>query len=226
MSPRSTVAQPLLIKICGLSTPETLEAALDAGADMVGFVFHPKSPRNVSLDQAALLRAEVAERAKVAALVVDAPIAQLTALRSRVQPDLFQFHGQESYEMIREARAHIGLPVMKAIGVAEASDLASARAYAGVADRLLLDAKPPKGAAYPGGHGKAFDWNILSALPPEVPFMLSGGLDPDNVGEAIALVRGMGLALAGVDVSSGVESAPGVKDTGKIRAFVAAARGA
>lgn len=193
---------------------------------MVGFVFHPKSPRNVSLDQAARLRAGVAERAQVVALVVDASIAQLTALRSSVQPDLFQFHGKESLEAIREARAHIGLPVMKAVGVAEAADLASARAYASVADRLLLDAKPPKDAAYPGGHGKVFDWNILSALPPDLPFMLSGGLDPDNVGQAIAKVRGMGLALAGVDVSSGVESAPGVKDTGKIRAFIAAARSA
>lgn len=216
----------LLVKICGLSTPDTLEAALEAGADMVGFVFHPKSPRNVSLDQAAALRMQVAERAQVAALVVDAPQAQLAALRSTVQPDLFQFHGQESFEAIRDARAIIGLPVMKAVGVAEAADLLGVPGYAGVADRVLLDAKPPKGAAYPGGHGKAFDWNILSALPPRLPFMLSGGLDPDNVGEAIALVRGMGLALAGVDVSSGVESAPGVKDTGKIRAFVAAARGA
>lgn len=193
---------------------------------MVGFVFHPKSPRNVSLDQAATLRAQVAERAEVVALVVDAPQAQLAALRSVLQPDLFQFHGQESLEAIRDARAIIGLPVMKAMGVAEAADLAALPAYARVADRLLLDAKPPKDAAYPGGHGKAFDWNILSALPPDLPFMLSGGLDPGNVGEAIARVRGMGLALAGVDVSSGVESSPGVKDTAKIKAFVAAARSA
>lgn len=193
---------------------------------MVGFVFHPKSPRNVSLDQAAKLRAQVAERAEVVALVVDAPQAQLAALRSVLQPDLLQFHGQENLEAIRDARAIIGLPVMKAMGVAEAADLAALPAYARVADRLLLDAKPPKDAAYPGGHGKAFDWNILSALPPDLPFMLSGGLDPGNVGEAIARVRGMGLALAGVDVSSGVESSPGVKDTAKIKAFIAAARSA
>lgn len=218
--------QPLLIKICGLSTPETLEAALEAGADMVGFVFHPKSPRHVSLDQAASLRQQVAGRAQVVALVVDAPEAQLAALRSVLQPDLFQFHGRETLEAIREARSIIGLPVMKAVGVAEVADLSILPGYARVADRLLLDAKPPKDAAYPGGHGKAFDWNILSALPPHMPFMLSGGLDPENVGEAIAKVRGMGLALAGVDVSSGVESAPGIKDKAKIKAFIAAARSA
>jgi phosphoribosylanthranilate isomerase len=213
-----------LIKICGLSTRESLEVALDAGADMVGLVFHPKSPRNVSLDQAASLRADVAERARVVALVVDAPDAQLAAIRSAVQPDMFQFHGQESFERIREVRANIGLPVMKAIGVATEADLAPLSGYASVADALLLDAKPPQDAAYPGGHGKTFDWQVLSALPPRLTFMLSGGLVPENVGAAIRTVRGMGLALAGVDVSSGVESAPGVKDTAKIRAFIAAAR--
>lgn len=214
----------LLIKICGLSTRETLEAALEAGADMVGFVFHPRSPRAVSLDQAADLRAHVAERAKVVALTVNAPDAQLAAIRSRVQPDMFQFHGQENFEQVREARAILGLPVMKAVGVANEADLAPLSGYAGVADALLLDAKPPEDAAYPGGHGKTFDWQILSALPPRLGFMLSGGLVPENVGAAIRMVRGMGLALAGVDVSSGVESAPGVKDIGKIRAFIAAAR--
>lgn len=213
----------LRVKICGLSTPETLEAALDSGADMVGFVFHPKSPRNISLDQAAALRAQVAERAQVVALTVDAPEAQLAAIRSVLQPDLFQFHGQESLERIRDARANIGLPVMKAIGVATPEDLAAVQAYAQVADAVLLDAKPPSGAAYPGGHGKTFDWQVLSKLPPRLTFMLSGGLTPENVGDAIRMVRDMGLALAGVDVSSGVESAPGVKDTAKIKAFIAAA---
>jgi phosphoribosylanthranilate isomerase len=215
---------PLLIKICGLSTRESLEAALDAGADMVGFVFHPKSPRNVSLDQAAALRAHVAERARVVALVVDAADAQLAAIRAVVQPDMFQFHGRETFERIREVRAILGLPVMKAIGVASAADLAPLSGYAGVADTLLLDAKPPADAAYPGGHGKTFDWQVLCSLPPSLPFMLSGGLTPENLGAAIRTVRGMGLALAGVDVSSGVESAPGVKDTAKIRAFIASAR--
>lgn len=216
----------LRVKICGLSTPDTLEAALVAGADMVGFVFHPKSPRNVSLDHAAGLRAQVAERAQVVALTVDAPDAQLAAIRSVLQPDLFQFHGSESYECIRDVRAHLGLPVMKAIGVAEAGDLNAVAAYAQVADAVLLDAKPPKNAAYPGGHGKTFDWFLLSMLPPRLSFMLSGGLAPENVGDAIRTVRGMGLALGGVDVSSGVESAPGIKDADRIRAFVAAARSA
>lgn len=214
----------LIIKICGLSTPESLEAALDAGADWIGFVFHPKSPRNIAPEQAARLAPAARDRAKITALVVDPEDSQLSMLRSIVAPDLWQFHGKETFERIREARAILGIPVIKAIGVAETGDLPAIPAYARVADHLLLDAKAPKDAAYPGGHGKVFDWNILSALPPAMPFMLSGGLSPENVAEAIRTIRRMGLTLSGVDVSSGVESAPGVKDLGKIRAFIAAAR--
>ncbi len=158
------------------------------------------------------------------ALAVDPTDATLSELLSTLSPDLWQFHGQETYERIRDVRAVYGLPVMKAVGVADAADLPSVAAYARVSDRILLDAKPPKDAAYPGGHGKVFDWSILAGLPRDLPFLLSGGLTPENVGAAIRTIRGMGLNLAGVDVSSGVESAPGVKDLGKIRAFIAAAR--
>ncbi|MCA3663681.1 MAG: phosphoribosylanthranilate isomerase, partial [Methylobacterium sp.] len=214
----------LLVKICGLRTVESIETALAAGADMIGFVFHPKSPRFIPTVLAAGLADAVAGGATIAALVVDAGDAQLAEINSAISPDLWQFHGQEPYERIRDVRSIYGLPVMKAVGVAEATDLPGVAAYARVSDRILLDAKPPKEAAYPGGHGRVFDWAVLSALSPDLPFLLSGGLTPENVGAAIRTIRGMGLNLAGVDVSSGVESAPGVKDLGKIRAFIAAAR--
>ena len=214
----------LLIKICGLKTEETVLCALEAGADLLGFNFHPKSPRYVAPERAAELVGLAAGRAETVALVVDPLDADLSALASGVRPDLWQFHGTESYERIRDARAVFGRPVLKAVGVSEAGDLPGAIAYSRVADRLLLDAKPPKDAAYPGGHGRVFDWAILAALPCDLPFMLSGGLSPENVGEAIRRIRAMGLALTGVDVASGVESAPGVKDPGRIRAFVAEVR--
>jgi phosphoribosylanthranilate isomerase len=214
----------LLIKICGLKTEESITAAIEAGANMVGFVFHPKSPRFIPTVLAAGLADAAAGHAKIAALVVDPGDDQLAAINSAISPDLWQFHGQEPYERIRDVRAIHGLPVMKAVGVAEATDLPGVAAYARVSDRILLDAKPPKEAAYPGGHGKVFDWAILSALSPDLPFLLSGGLTPENVGAAIRTIRAMGLKLAGVDVSSGVESAPGVKDLGKIKAFIAAVR--
>jgi len=214
----------LLVKICGLKTEESIETAIAAGADLIGLVFHPKSPRYVMPERAAMLALLARGRAQITALVVDADNATLAELLSTVSPDLWQFHGQEPYERIRDVRAVYGLPVMKAVGVAEAADLPSVPAYARVSDRILLDAKPPKDAAYPGGHGKVFDWSILADLPPDLPFMLSGGLTPENVGAAIRIIRGMGLNLTGIDVSSGVESAPGVKDLDKIRAFIAAAR--
>ncbi len=215
---------PLLVKICGLSTEASIEAAITAGADLVAFNFHPRSPRYVTLERAAELAALARGRAEIVALVVNAGDDGLSAIRSTVEPDSWQFHGDETPERVRDARAVWGLPVMKAIGVSGASDLGALGSFAPVADRLLLDAKPPKDAAYPGGHGQPFDWRVLSALPPHRPFMLSGGLTPENVGEAIRLVRGFGLNLLGVDVSSGVESAPGIKDPTRIRAFVAAAR--
>jgi phosphoribosylanthranilate isomerase len=209
------------VKICGLSTPQTLDVALDAGADMVGLVFHPKSPRFVTPATAAALAGRVRARAQVVALVVDADDALLAGLVDQVRPDLLQLHGQESPARVAAIRAATGLPVVKALGVSTRDDLAALAAYAGIADHLLLDAKPPKDAAYPGGHGKPFDWAILDGLDPALRYMLSGGLTPTLVGEAIRRVRPWG-----VDVSSGVESSPGVKDPDLIRAFIAAARAA
>jgi phosphoribosylanthranilate isomerase len=214
------------IKICGLSTSDTMAAALDAGADMVGLVFHRKSPRSVSLEIAGELTAMARGKALVVALTVDPSDEGLDAIMTRVNPDLIQLHGSESPERCAELAERAKRPIMKALGVAEVADLASLTHYHPHVDRLLLDAKPPKDAAYPGGHGKTFDWSILKSLDPFMPFMLSGGLTPQNVGEAIRTVRGLGVTLAGVDVSSGVESAPGLKDAHKIRAFVENARSA
>lgn len=209
------------IKICGLSTPETLEVALAAGADMIGLNFHPKSPRYVTPQRAAELAALARGRTEVVALVVDYAPEQAAELARIVRPDWMQLHGKETPEQVAAIRAATGLPVMKALGVATAADLEQVAHYHGVADRILLDAKPPKDAAYPGGHGRPFDWTLLSSLDPAFRFMLSGGLDPANVAEAIRIAR-----PAGVDVSSGVESAPGVKDVEKIAEFVRAARSA
>lgn len=208
-------------KICGLSTPETLEAALVAGAEMIGLNFHPKSPRYVTPQRAADLAALARGRTAIVALIVDYEPQQAAELAQIVRPDWLQLHGKETPEQVAVIKAATGLPVMKALGVATAADLAELARYHGVADALLLDAKPPKDAAYPGGHGRPFDWTLLAGLDPAFRFMLSGGLDPANVAQAIRIAR-----PAGVDVSSGVESAPGVKDVGKIADFVKAARAA
>jgi phosphoribosylanthranilate isomerase len=210
-----------LSKICGLSTPETLEAALVAGAEMIGLNFHPKSPRYVTPQRAADLAAFARGRTAIVALIVDYEPQQAAELAQIVQPDWMQLHGKETPEQVAAIKAATGLPVMKALGVATAADLAELARYHGVADALLLDAKPPKDAAYPGGHGRPFDWTLLAGLDPAFRFMLSGGLDPANVAQAIRIAR-----PAGVDVSSGVESAPGIKDVGKIADFVKAARAA
>lgn len=209
------------IKICGLSTPETLEAALAAGAEMIGLNFHPRSPRYVTPAQAAELAAQARGKTEIVALVVDYAPQQAAELAQIVRPDWIQLHGKETPEQVAAIKAATGLPVMKALGVASAGDLDQVALYHGVADAILLDAKPPKDAAYPGGHGKPFDWNLLAGLDPAFAFMLSGGLDPANVSQAIGVVR-----PAGVDVSSGVERAPGVKDIGRIADFVRAARAA
>lgn len=210
------------IKICGLSTPATLEAALIAGANMVGLNFYAASPRFVTLAEAAALAAIARGRTTIVALVVDADDDALAALKTAVAPNTLQLHGKETLQRVADIRTRFALPVMKAIGVSDAADIALARRYVGIADYLLLDAKPPRKAdALPGGNGLAFDWQLVSDLDPPLPFMLSGGLDAGNVGAAMRLVR-----PAGVDVSSGVESAPGRKDETKIRAFIAAARAA
>ena len=217
----NVTAQQFRVKICGLSTPRTLAAALDAGADMIGLVFHPRSPRFVALPEAAELAAMARGRAAIVALLVDPDDAAVADLVARVRPDWLQLHGGEAPARVAAIRAATGRPVIKAVGVAAAEDLAAISPYRAVADLILLDAKPPKDAAYPGGHGRPFDWRILAGLDPALRFMLSGGLDPETVGAAIRTVR-----PAGVDVSSGVESAPGLKDSDKITAFVAAARAA
>lgn len=216
-----------LVKICGLSTPETLEAALDAGADLVGLVHFPKSPRHVALDTGQALSAAARGRSMRVALLVDPDDATLRGVVEALDPDLIQLHGSESPERVAAVRARFGRPVMKAIGIAEQADLAAVDRYRGVADRLLLDAKPPKtAAALPGGNGIAFDWRLVAGLDgggldPATSFMLSGGLNPDNVGTAIALT-----GACSVDVSSGVEVRPGEKDPARIEAFVKAARSA
>ncbi len=209
----------LLVKICGLSAPEALDVALDAGADMVGFVFFPPSPRNLDFAAAALLGQRVRGRAQKVALTVDADDAFLDAVVEALRPDLLQLHGQEIPQRVGTLRRRFGLPVMKAIAVETKSDLATIVTYNKVADRLLFDARAPRDATRPGGLGKTFDWHLLERIDPGVPFMLSGGLDAGNVAEALRITR-----APGVDVSSGVERAPGVKDADKIRAFVRAAR--
>ncbi len=214
----------LQVKICGLTTAETMAAALDAGADIVALNFFPKSPRYASPEVARALAEQARGRATLVALLVDPDDAAIDAAMAAASPDLWQLHGSETPERCAAIAARTGRPVMKAFGVAAPADLAAIPPYRPHVARLLLDAKPPKDAAYPGGHGKAFDWAILQGLDPAMPFMLSGGLTPDNVGAAIRTIRGFGLRLSGVDVSSGVESAPGVKDGAKIRAFVENAR--
>lgn len=215
-------ARRSVVKICGLSTSETLDAALGASADMVGFVFFPKSPRHLSYEQAADLSGQVRGRAAIVALLVDPDDAVVEATLQAAKPDMLQLHGSETPERVAEIRARFGRPVMKAVGIAAPEDITRAESYRDVADRLLLDAKPPADPkALPGGNGLSFDWRLVAALDPALPFMLSGGLDPDNVGTAIALT-----GARAVDVSSGVESRPGQKDPARIEAFIRAARAA
>jgi phosphoribosylanthranilate isomerase len=209
----------LIVKICGLSTPETLDAALQAGADMVGFVFFPASPRHVGLDAARDLGRQVRGRAAKVALTVDADDATLANIIETLQPDILQLHGRETVARLRDIKQRFDLPVMKAIAVETAADLAPLPGYAAVADRILFDARAPKGATRPGGLGAAFDWHVLEHLALTLPFMVSGGLNAANVAEAIRVTR-----AGGVDVSSGVERASGIKDPEMIRAFIRAAR--
>ena len=212
-------ADRLLIKICGLTDAAAVDAALDAGADMIGLVFFPPSPRHLSLQDGAALAARARGRAGIVALTVDADDQTLADIVRTVAPTMLQFHGPESPDRVRAAQAAHGLPVMKAIGIASSADLARLDLYRDVADHLLLDAKPPRDATRPGGNGAAFDWSLLATLDPNLRFMLSGGLDPDSVADAVMRRR-----PAAIDVSSGVEAAPGRKDPALIAAFVAAAR--
>lgn len=206
------------VKICGLSTGDTLAAALDAGADLVGFVHFPKSPRHLGWAEARVLAAAVRGRAERVVLLVDPDDAALAAAVESVAPDLIQLHGRESPERVAAIRRLTGRPVMKALGIGEAADLERVADYA-AADRLLLDAKPPRGGDLPGGNGLAFDWSLLSGTALPRGWMLSGGLRPSTVAEALARTR-----APAVDVSSGVETAPGVKDPSLIAAFIRAVR--
>lgn len=208
------------VKICGLSTETTLTAALDAGADWIGLVHFPKSPRHVELERARALSRAAAGRAERVVLLVDPDDALVAAALEAVDPDLIQLHGRESPERVAAIRARTGRPVMKAVGVAGLEDLKLLAPYAAAADRLLLDAKAPPGSALPGGNGVAFDWDLLAGVRLPAGTMLSGGLTPENVAEAL---RRSGAEA--VDVSSGVETGPGLKDPDRIRAFIAAARG-
>jgi phosphoribosylanthranilate isomerase len=206
------------VKICGLSTHEGLQAVADTGAAYVGFVFFPKSPRNVSIEQARELALATPVGLAKVALVVDADNAFLDAITDAVPLDMLQLHGHESPERVLEIKARYGLPVMKAVGISDASDVPNIDLYNAVADQILIDAKPPKSATLPGGNGLSFDWTLIAKRRWPKPWMLAGGLTPDNVAEAIALT-----GATQVDVSSGVEAGVGIKDNAKIAAFVAAA---
>ncbi|MDD9923457.1 MAG: phosphoribosylanthranilate isomerase [Boseongicola sp.] len=206
------------VKICGLSTPDTLSAAADAGAAYVGFVFFEKSPRNVGYEQARALAIDVPMGVAKVALTVNATDTELDQLTAHVPLDMLQLHGSESPERVAEVRQKYGLPVMKAVGISAADDLENIQTYSEVADQILVDAKPPKGGDLPGGNGLAFDWRLISDLRWTKPWMLAGGLTPSNAAQAVNLTGARQL-----DVSSGVESSPGVKDSDLIRAFIQAA---
>ena len=211
---------PVCVKICGLGNEATLDAALEAKADLVGFVHFARSPRHLALDAAGRLARRARGRAERVLLLVDPDDALLAAAVEMVDPDLIQLHGRESPQRVADVRRRTGRPVMKALGIATAADLLALPTYATAADRLLLDAKPPPGATLPGGNGVSFDWDLLAGASLPAGTMLSGGLDAANVAEALART-----GLTAVDVSSGVEVRPGEKDPVRIAAFVAAARG-
>lgn len=209
------------VKICGLKTEEAIDAALDGGADYIGLVFFPRSPRHVDAATALKLADRARGQAKIVALFVDPDDKVLDSIVEKVQPDFIQLHGDESAPRVREIKRRCHVPVIKAIKVGTAVDAARALRYNEAADLILFDAHPPKGAALPGGNGLPFDWHALADMKKQMKFMLSGGLTPQNVTEAIERT-----GASAVDVSSGVESAPGVKDMDMIRRFLKAAKAA
>ena len=209
------------IKICGLKTDEAMAAALAGGASHVGFIFFAKSPRYVEPAEAGRLRQAATGKAKAVAVTVDASDAFQDEIVEKMRPDMLQLHGSETPERVAEVKARYGLPVMKALSVSEAADLERIKLFIGIADRFLFDAKPPKGSELPGGNGVAFDWHILAGLDASVDYMLSGGLNAANIGDALRLAN-----PPGIDISSGVESAPGVKDPALIEQFFRAVRAA
>ena len=214
------MADPLLIKICGIKTEAVLEAAIAAGADMVGLMHFPRSPRHLELDDIGEMISLARGRVETCVVLVN-PDNTLVAQVAALGPDWIQLHGPETPHRVEAIRDEAGIAILKACPIGSAEDVAHVASYAEIADRLLLDAKPPKGADRPGGLGDTFDWALLKALDPSLGFMLSGGLTPDTVAAAITATRPMG-----VDVSSGVETSPGVKDAGLVRAFIEKARAA
>ncbi|MBL4806781.1 MAG: phosphoribosylanthranilate isomerase [Rhodobacteraceae bacterium] len=206
------------VKICGLKTADSVAVAVGSGARYVGFVFFEKSPRHVDIPTAKLLAIDVPVGVAKVALIVNASNADLDEIIENVPLDLLQLHGHETPDRVAEIRSRYGLPVMKAIGIADESDLPALQDYSTVADQILIDAKPPRDAILPGGNGLSFDWRLIANRRWPVPWMLAGGLTPDNVAEAIRLT-----GAQQIDVSSGVESAPGIKDPALIKAFIAAA---
>lgn len=213
------MADPVAVKICGLTSPQAVSDAVTAGARYLGFVFFPRSPRHLDIATAAEIVASVPIGIAKVALTVDADDPALDALLATVPIDMLQLHGHETPARVAEVKARFGLPVMKAVGVADRTDLAMLGRYMEVADQILVDAKPPKGADLPGGNGLAFDWRLIEGREWKKPWMLAGGLTPENVADAVRLT-----GARQVDVSSGVESAPGVKDPARIKAFIQAAQ--
>jgi phosphoribosylanthranilate isomerase len=214
------MSDPLIIKICGIKSEAILDTAIEAGADMVGFMHFARSPRHLELDPIGELISRARGRVETCVVLVN-PDNTLVAQVAALGPDWIQLHGPETPHRVEAIRDEAGIAIMKVCSIGSAEDVAAVASFADCADRLMLDAKPPKDATRPGGLGVTFDWSLLKALDPELSFMLSGGLTPDNVAAAIAAVRPFG-----VDVSSGVESAPGVKDAKLVRTFIERARAA
>ena len=214
------MADPAIVKICGIKTPDLLEATIAAGADMVGFMHFMRSPRHVTIDQLADLISQARGRIETCVVLVN-PDNSCVAEVAALAPDWIQLHGPETPHRVETIRDGAGVQILKAVPIGSADDISNVAQYVEVADRILLDAKPPKGADRPGGHGDVFDWNLLKALDPSISFMLSGGLTPDTVAEAIRSVGPFG-----VDVASGVETAPGMKDKRLVEAFIRNARSA
>lgn len=208
--------QKIDIKICGLSTNESIDAIIAGGATHMGLIFFEKSPRHVDLEKAQSLSRHAADRIQKVAVSVNADDEYMNTIVKAMQPDVLQLHGNESVERVRELKSTYNLPVMKAFAISETSDFEKVTPYIGIADKFLFDAKPPKGSELPGGNGVAFDWEIMDALPKTVPYMLSGGLDASNVCEAVER-----SGAKAVDTSSGVESAAGVKNIKLIEEFLA-----
>ncbi len=209
------------IKICGLKTEAAVDAAIGNGATHIGFIFFPRSPRHVEPDEAGRLREGACGKAKAVAVTVDADDATLDQIVAAMSPDIIQLHGKETPQRVLDVKQRYGLPVMKAFAVSTPDDLVRIAPYRGFADRFLFDAKPPKGSQLPGGNGVSFDWGLLAALDRDVDYMLSGGLNIGNIGDALRQAN-----PPGIDISSGVESAPGVKSPMLIEEFFAAIRAA